>query len=342
MGIELVSRPAMRFEGALSGQGAKNVVAGLVAAVAAGAFPIQSTAAGIELGEGLSVTGFVDMSMVVLDVDGSPSSETAAIDQVETDFLYAGSGGVSAEVDIEYGESGSGNGEDETFVEQAFITKKFNDSFSLKAGRFLSYSGWEAEEPTGLFQYSGTGYAPFFYGYYQQGVSAYYDAAKVDFMASVVNSAFDPLDRGSDELGYELGVAVQPAEGLTAKVFYISNKNDALGDSDKIVNAWVSYAVSKFTFAAEYNTADYASGGDGDGFLVMGNYASGPFGLTLRYHDFEIKDASGSTAFENSAFTISPSYKVGSNLLVVGEFRTDDFGGGVDSNMFALEALFTF
>ena len=250
MGIELVSQPAMRFEGALSGQGTRNVIAGLVAAVAAGAVPIQSAAAGIELGEGLSVTGFVDMSLLVTDVDGSPSSKTFGIDQVETDFLYAGSGGVSAEVDIEYGESGSGNGEDETFVEQAFITKKFNDSFSLKAGRFLSYSGWEAEEPTGLFQYSGTGYAPYFYGYYQQGVSAYYDAGKVDFMASVVNSAFDPLDRDTDELGYELGVALQPVEGLTAKLFYISNKNDTAGGSDKIVNAGVSDAFSKCTGSA--------------------------------------------------------------------------------------------
>ena len=168
----------------------KNLIAG---AIAAGLAP--AAYADIELGSGLSVTGFIDMSYTNVDVDGAPGTmRSSGIDQFETDFLYSGSNGVSAQVDIEYGVSG----DDDTFVEQAFITKAFSDKFSVKAGRFLSYSGWEAEEPTGLFQYSGTGYAPYFYGWYQQGVSAYYDGDKVDFMASVVNSAFDPTDYGSD------------------------------------------------------------------------------------------------------------------------------------------------
>ncbi len=151
MGHELVSRSARRI-----------AIAGAVAAVAAGTIPVANAA--IELGEGLSVTGFVDQSYYSFNPDGGPTVDSYGIDQVETDFLYTGSDGVTAQVDIEYGGIGNGVGTDTTFVEQAFVTKKFNDQFSMKLGRFLSYTGWETEEPTGLFQYSGVGYAQYFYG----------------------------------------------------------------------------------------------------------------------------------------------------------------------------------
>lgn len=319
----------------------KNTIAGAIAAVLVGTVPAAH--ADIELGQGLSVKGFADMSFTYYDPDNGSTVESAGIDQFEMDFLYTGTSGVSAQVDIEYGESSAGGpGDDDTFVEQAFITKAFTEQFSMKVGRFLSYTGWETEEPTGLFQYSGTGYAPYFYGYYQQGVSALYDGGVVDLMGSVVTSAFDPLDRDAGELSYELGVGLTPVEGLTAKLFYISEKVDALDDETSILNFWVSYAVSGFTFAAEYNTADYADQSEGDGYLVMANYATGPFGITLRYHDFEIENAAGLTTVEDSAITLSPSYKVGDNLLIVAEYRTDDFGSAGDADLIALEALFTF
>ena len=303
--------------------------------MALGALP-SAAFADIELGEGFSVSGFVDTSIFYNDTDGSPSSTSSGVDQVETQFKYAGSNGVSAQVDLEY------NDVQDTFVEQAFIQKKFNDQFSMKAGRFLSYSGWEAEEPTGLFQYSGVGYAPYFYGYYQQGVSAAYSGEKFGFTASIVNSAFDPLARDSGKPGYELGASIMPVEGWTAKLFYIVNQYDGVSDDDEIINFWTSYAINGFTFAGEYNTADYAGGGSGDGFLLMANYATGPWGFTVRYGDFKIENAASFTTVENSSITLSPSYKVGDNLLLVAEYRNDDYGSAGDANSIALEALFTF
>jgi len=317
----------------------------LMAAGAAGAIPVAH--ADIELGNGISITGFLDMSYSSVDPDGGSSIESVGIDQFETDFKYAGSSGVSAQVDIEYGEGFDGS-DDETFVEQAFITKAFTEQLSVKAGRFLSYTGWETEEPTGLFQYSGAGYAKYFYGFYQNGVSAHYNGGKFAVMGSVVTSAFNPLDRNStdgvdDKKGYEAGVALMPVEGLTAKAFYISD-----GDTDTdIINVWASYAVAGFTFAAEYNTVEYGDSsavvdGDGDGYLLMANYARGPYGFTVRYHDFEIESAAGATVDDGSAITLSPSYKVGGNLLLVGEYRMDESDTNGDSDTFALEALFTF
>jgi len=163
-----------------------------------------------------------------------------------------------------------------------------------------------------------------------------------------VTSAFDPKDRNSidgvdDDMGYEVGVAVMPVEGVTAKAFYIADEDS---DTD-IVNVWASYVVAGFTFAGEYNTVDYGSksinvDGDGDGFLLMANYATGPFGFTVRYHDFEIETAGGATADDGSAITLSPSYKVGSNLLLVAEYRMDESDTNGDSDSYAIEALFTF
>jgi len=326
MGIDKVS-PLSRPTAALPRIGSRRILAGVVAAVAAGAAP--SAFADIELGEGFSVTGFADMSLFSNDSDGQAAS--FAIDQFETDFKFAGSNGVSAQVDVEY----SNDFEDQstTFVEQAFITKQFNDQFSMKVGRFLSYSGWETEEPTGLFQYSGVGYAPYFYGYYQNGVSAYYDGGKFAVMGSVVASTINPYDTDTGDLGYEVGLALMPFEGFTAKAFYISDEDS---DTD-VINVWASYSMNGFTFAAEYNTADYGAA-DGDGFLVMANYASGPWGITGRYHDYEVDGT-----VDVKGFTISPSYKLGNNLLLVAEYRKDDYaGGGPNPTSVALEALFTF
>jgi hypothetical protein len=311
------------------------------AALALGAGTMPAANAAIELGDGLSVTGFADMSYWSNDKDGDPGS--FGIDQFETDFLFTGTDGVSAEVDIEYGDSnapGGPAGGTETFVEQAFVTKSFTDMFSVKVGRFLSYSGWEAEEPTGLFQYSGSGYAQYFYGYYQQGVSAYYKGGKFDLMGSVVTHPFDGWTYETDQVGYEVGAAVMPVEGLTAKLFYIVDTVDG-ADDNKIINFWTSYAWNGFTFAGEYNNAKYSGPSKGDGYLLMANYASGPWGITLRYVDYDIKDGLGGSLDKDKSITLSPSYKVGDNLLLVGEVRRDD-SFGFKSNSFALEALFSF
>lgn len=295
-----------------------------------------------EVLKGFSASGFIDMSFVSTDVDGADSTDNVfAVDQVEVDFFFQGADGISAQVDIEFGENGTGNGEDETFIEQAFITKQINESFSLTAGRFLSYTGWETEEPTGLYQFSGTGYAPVFYGFYQQGISGQYvvnDA--ISFTVSVVNDLFsNPIETDTTSLGTEFGVHLAPAPGVTAKAFYLTETDR------ESVNVWASYEVAGFTFAAEYNTAEGTTGLDeeSDGYLLMANYASGDYGLTFRYHAYETDDAFGQTVTDLSGITIAPSLTVGDNLLLVAEYRLDtDDVSDIDTNTFAVEALFTF
>lgn len=306
-----------------------------VATASVAAAPVYAE---IEVGNGLSLTGFVDMSTTYTDYDGDSSEQTFSVDQFETNFLYSGAEGVSARVDVEY--SQQYEGDYNTFVEQAYFSKQLGESFSVKAGRFLSNSGFEAEEPTGLYQFSGTGYAKYFYGYYQQGVSATYDTDAFDFMFSAINSSVDPNDNSNRKVAVETGIALSPMEGLTAKLFYISDEEVDL------INFWTSYAVSGWTFAFEYNLRDDgALDQEGDGFLLMANYAWDKWGITGRFHDYTIEN-DVSAIEENSAFTLAPSYKVSDNLLLITEVRLDttavNGGEDADKTTVAIEALFTF
>ena len=280
----------------------------------------------------LSVSGFIDMSYLAIDVDGGESTHDSGLDQVELNLGYDFGNKLTASVDIEYQNAAEG-----VDLEQAFISYAVSDNFSVKAGRFLSYSGWETEEPTGLFQYSGAGYAPYFYGYYQQGVSGIYTGEGYALAISVVNDLAGPQSTDSEHPGIETMVALMPTDDITIKGFYSKD-----GDVE-LINTWASYSTGALTLAAEYNTAEDSvfTGSDASGYLVMANYAFEDFALTLRYNNWEIKEASGDIYEDATGFTISPSFSVNDNLLMVFEYRLDEIND-VDVNSLAIEALITF
>lgn len=281
----------------------------------------------------LTVGGFIDMSYVYQDSDAEASSTSSSgVDQVEVNLGYDFGNKLTAAVDVEYK-----NAEDGANVEQAYISYAVSDDFSVKAGRFLSYSGWETEEPTGLFQYSGTGYAKYFYGYYQQGVSGIYSGDGYALAVSVVNDLAGPQATDSEQPGVETMLALMPTDEITVKAFY-----SVEGDT-KLFNTWASYSKDALTLAAEYNSAEDSAyaGSDASGYLLMANYAFETFALTLRYHDYEVEDAAGATTEEANAFTISPSFAINDNLLIVTEYRMEEMNG-VDIDTLAIEALVTF
>jgi len=283
--------------------------------------------------DNLSVSGFIDMSYVYSDVEKVGSTSVSGIDQVEINLGYDFGNKLTANVDVEYQNSTEG-----VDIEQAFINYALTDNFSIKAGRFLSYSGWETEEPTGLFQYSGTGYAKYFYGYYQQGVSGLYTGDGFAVAVSVVNDLAGPQAIDSENPGVETMVALMPTDEVTIKAFYSKD-----GDVE-LFNTWASYAKDELTLAVEFNTAEDSAfvGSDASGYLLMANYAfNEKIGLTVRYHDWEVEDASGATFEDASGFTISPSYAVNDNLLMVFEYRMEEINN-IDIDTIAIEALVTF
>jgi hypothetical protein len=283
--------------------------------------------------DNLSVSGFIDMSYLSVDPDNAESTHDSGIDQVEINVGYDFGNKLTAHVSVEYQNEDVG-----VDIEEAFITYAVSDEFSVKAGRFLSYTGWETEEPTGLFQYSGTGYAPLFYGYYQQGVSGLYTGDGYALAVSVVNDLAGPQSTDSEHPGIETMVALMPTDEITIKGFYSKD-----GDVE-LINTWASYSKDALTLAVEYNTAEDSAyvGSDASGYLLMANYAiNDKVGLTVRYHDYEVEDASGATTEDASGITISPSYVVNDNLLMVFEYRMDEINN-VDVDSIAIEALLTF
>ena len=96
--------------------------------------------------------------------------------------------------------------------------------------------------------------------------------------------------------------------------------------------------IEKTIIGAEYNTYDIGATGDGDSWMIMGNYAvSDAVSLTLRYAEV---DEAG-TARDLEKFTVSPSYTFTDNLLGRLEYSTGD-DGTQSVDYFSLGAIFTF
>ena len=102
----------------------------------------------IELAEGFSLQGFLDVSASSSDVDGKDTKSTAEIGEFEVDFLYGGDS-INAQVDLNYTDSSGG-----VDLEQAFVGFSVSEQFSLTAGKFLSSIGYETYDVNGLNQYS--------------------------------------------------------------------------------------------------------------------------------------------------------------------------------------------
>lgn len=320
-----------------------------VASLAIAAMPSLAQADGFDLSEKLSVSGFIDMSMSYTDPDNASSTSSTGLDQFEIDFLFNFDEKLSAQVDLEYQDNGNG---EEVHVEQAYFSYAVAEDLSFKAGRFLSYSGWETEDPTGLFQYSGTGYAKYFYGGYQQGMSLKYGNGSFDAALSLINDIGDLEGEGrnSKKPGAELMLAYYPTESWTIKAFYLTDEEASSGEQSRQINVWTSYVINGWTVALETNTSENSSAAVGSygvdaeasGSLAMVNYAFDKFGVTVRYHEWDVEDASGAVVEDMTGITLSPSYAVSDNLLLVAEYRLDTNEiTNEDTSNYALEALVT-
>ena len=302
----------------------KNKIAIVSAFIAASSFSFAE----IALTENLSVEGFVDMSYT----DSDAGDSRFGIDQVEFDFLFS-AGAVSAQVDVEYEEAG-----DATEIEQAFVTYDLGNGGALTAGRFASQLGFEAFEPTGLYQYSlaysnRTGLPGYDEGvkYTTEIAGNYFGLAIVD---GVVPNTIGDGDGYSIEAAYAIDLA-SVQEGLSAFVGARYDVDDADADDDLLVNAYVSYETGAWIFAAEVVHLDDGNQHDTSA-LVMANYTySDAASVTGRY---SVED--GGTDDANK-ITLAHNYAIADNLALIAEVSEVDVDGA-DSTEFAVELLFTF
>ncbi len=322
----------------------------------------------IVINDFLSFEGFVDMSYTHTDVDadlGEASDNSFQIDQVEIDWLFDFDP-VTAQVDLEYEEAG-----DSLEVEQAFATYHMDNGGAITAGRYASMLGFEAFEPTGLYQYSFAYDLGVLLPGYNQGVKFTYETDMTFFGFSVQDStitdAYDNRLGGNDNddttddggFGLEAAFGYYMDNGLS---FFVGAATEDGDDGDSwVINSYVTFETGAWIFAAEVNYGesdmDYQAFGIGSDVddveilsaLIMASFAYSEQGsLTGRisYIDGEESDAVlGGYDYDYLKYTIAHAWAFTDNLLLVtevsfadGEIDSDD----IDTLSGAVELLFSF
>ena len=299
-------------------------LASLLAVFNANAIEIGPTGSGLEL------SGFVDIQSYK---QGDESETTEA--QVELNFNYT-AGPVSATVGLDFGNLSKYGNDDN--LEEAYITYDFGNGFSVTGGRMLTYMGYEAFDPTNMYQFS--------YAYDVEGVQDIYDA--YDYGASI-DYATDMFSVGvwsslEADAGYELALAFTGIENFTAKAIW-SDFSAPTAEAYEKSTYWVEYQMDKLLLAAEVAEADQLdTGSDVDGMMIMANYAvSDVIGLTLRYSETEYSSFDGVKYYDGSKFTVSPSYVFTDNLSGLLEYSSYDADLGTEpEELIAAEVIFTF
>ena len=342
----------------------KNKIALASAFLAASSF----STAEIVINEFLSFEGFVDMSYSHSDQDAAQneSDNSYGIDQVEVSWLFDFDP-VTAQIDLAH--EGSDNADvpnnTNSLVEQAFATYHLDGGYAFTAGRFASQLGFEAFEPTGLYQYSFAytanednnavfpndgGVLPG----YDQGVKYTYESDTSYFGIALVESVSRGRLGGDDVAGYGIEVAGSLDLGNGFTVFAGGRHNDTENNTDAtVLNAYATYETGAWLFAAEVATGDLENvslngnpAADADVLqgLLMANYAySDVASVTGRLSLVDVDTVASDDEF--TKYTIAHGYAFTDNLFLVNEVSLVD--GEIGNNGYeelttAVELIFSF
>ncbi|WDE02984.1 porin [Thalassomonas viridans] len=284
----------------------------------------------------ISFSGYLDASFVSEDVDDT-TEDDFTLDALELRFLYQGKDNLSVVAHVR------GSSDEDFELEQAHLNYQVNNNLNIVAGKFLSIQGWEAFHAPDLYQFSTS--ATLVYPGMMNGASVTYSNDDFTFHGAIVASAWDSKDTETDDNAYDLAIQVKSIPDVTIHLGYtteeIANYDQAL------TNLWASYSKHGLTLAAEYNHLEDWGGKDyeGDGWLVMANYEfTERIALTLRTSALEVENAADFEITDIEKWTISPSYKVSEDLLLVFEYSETENNllSGGDSDLFAIEAIVTF
>jgi hypothetical protein len=353
----------------------KNKIAIASAFLAAASF----STAEIVVNDFLSFEGFVDSSYSHTDTDSKNSYDGAEnsfeVDQVEISWLF-NFDTVTAQIDLQYeGDSLLPAGEDGELVEQAFVNYALANGDVITAGRYASMLGFEAFEPTGLYQYS-TAYNASGLPGYAQGVKYTRESDTSFFGISIQDEAFaGSFDSGKGAFGgnsntpnngdgsYAVELAYAQDLGNGVAVFLGGAFEDGGAEGDVyIINAYTTYETGAWLFAAEVNFGNADEGNNAfDAFtesaigsdvdvlsgLLMANYAySDTASVTARVSYEEVEDGSGGAA-ESMKYTLAHNKALADNLALIvevsaGELDVDGNTDDADLLELAVELLFTF
>jgi hypothetical protein len=347
----------------------KNKIAFASAFLAAASF----STAEIVVNDFLSFEGFVDSSYTHTDRDdeGANDNENSfEVNQVEISWLFDFDT-VTAQVDLQYeGDNNDGtryntatpadsnNLEDGELVEQAFVNLALANGDVVTAGRYGSMLGFEAFEPTGLYQHSFA-YVANGLPLYAQGVKYTRESDSSFYGISIQDEAFN---NGTDNLStssFAIEAAYAQDLGNGIAVFLGGAYEDAEAGDSYIVNTYATYETGAWLFAAELNFGNSESGAfDADitdvtvsgndvdvlSGLLMANYAySDTASVTGRVSYEEVDN--GTVDADMTKYTLAHNKALADNLALVTEVSlTDAFVPGPDAERteFAVRLLFTF
>ena len=285
------------------------------------------------------------------------------LDQLELDLSTDLGDGISIRADVN-----AMGPTDPVTLEQAYIAYDLAEGLSLTVGKFLSCTGFEAAEPTGMYQYSYS--ATLVYGGYQNGIAASYGTDKFGVYGAVVSSVWDGSDKDlvgeleaavkeekdadgniateaksavDSDFGIEAQLILTPIEGVTAKAAF------AMEDKQNLINVWGLYENGPLSVAAEVNVMsdwvnDDGAFDSGLGYLAMVNYGlSDQIGVTARYSAIALTPpGKGAKDVETNEITIAPSYAISDNWGLVAEAKLLTVGDADAVAQIALESLITF
>ena len=318
----------------------------------------------IVVNEFLSFEGFVDSSYSHTNSDqdagGQESDNSFQVDQVEISWMFDFDV-VTAQIDLEYEDLEDGDYDDE--VEQAFVNYALGNGDVITAGRYASMLGFEAFEPTGLYQYSTAytindvsgvserslnaqppiptiAYDPI--SEYAQGVKFTRTSDTTFFGISLQDQSFGNNggrlggDRNRNNVGdndndssYAVEVAYSIDLGNGFNLFAGAAFEDADSGDNELFNFYATYETGAWLFAAELNIGENESetGAEDDtdltSGLVMANYAYSDV-ASVTARISMVEIEQDTLDYDFIKYTVAHNYALADNLLLVTEISVGD------------------
>lgn len=301
---------------------------------AAYALTTKLLVAEIVVNEFLSLEGFVNMSYAHTEQEFGAVKvpvKSQGIDQFEIDFIFE-YGLFTGQIDLE--SKVTDRYQSNNSIEQAFLSYNKGDS-KFTAGRFASQLGFEAFEPTGLYQYSvayqmsvgvplpalnkiNGGVLPS----YDQGLKYTVESATRYFGIALVESIDLSSANRSDSGSVELAGSLFLDHGFSVFVGARRNNIDANDLGETILNTYLTYQTGAFVFAAELVSGkqELSAGDDLGTFqaLLMANYSySDVASISGRFSTVDREIGSISEYFKK--YTLAHGYALEDNLFLVKE-----------------------
>ena len=326
----------------------KNKILALLATIG-----LVSSASAVKINDNISINGFIDGSYSNTDTGSTVDTSDIDVDEVEVNILV-NAGGVSGELHIDSGETGSGADLD---IEQVHFTYTFDNGVSLQLGQFGYAAGFEREDPAGLYTFSraytdenGNGLTQYNIGDVDnnvaEGLRIAFSADEFTVSLGLTNSDLDRPDESvgiEDDLDYELAVSYTGFDNLVLNAGISSSRTDDGGgvnpDTDTYtINA--AYTMDKLLIGGEYINNETDGSDDRSAYMILADYdINEKLGVAVRYSEYEV-----SATNEFDKITFAPNYAITDSLGAILEFSTTEQSGAanVENDTMALELTFTF